>query len=402
MPESGDGVRLQSSALSSVGMVRENNEDSVHLWSGEEFVLAVVADGMGGAAAGEEASSLAIEAIQAGMPLHTLNGQQSLKSLSDDLVSAKLSSAIQQANRSIIKRALDEPGMHGMGTTVTLAFVRGNRVIVAHVGDSRAYRVQPTDTKITQITSDHSFVEAMLAAGHITQEQAEVHPMKNVLYRALGQAEDLDVDIYSSALEVGDRLVLCSDGLTRHVKPFEIAQMVLAEDTASAASKRLIDLANDRGGEDNVSVIVVKVEKETAAQAEQASDAENSKSTTEVQNADDDTIVLADRSDRQAFISTVEAQIVPEGGSEAANSTASHSGLSKDKMQAERISDHSETPDTPAPGGTASTNQAKSKAPDAAASKSTSPEKPSSNSSPPAEKPSEGDGEGHDIRSPEQ
>jgi len=212
MLHSGDGIRLRSSARTSVGQVRENNEDSVHLWPGEQFVLAVVADGMGGAAAGEEASRMAIEAIQAGMSLRTRDNLDQINGLSVDDISERLRTSIQQANLSIMQRALDEPDMRGMGTTVTLAFVRGTEAIIAHVGDSRAYQIDGATQRITQITADHSFVEALLAAGHITPEQAEDHPMRNVLYRALGQAEDLDVDIYTVRLEIGDRLVLCSDG----------------------------------------------------------------------------------------------------------------------------------------------------------------------------------------------
>jgi protein phosphatase len=417
MPESGGGVRLHSSARTSVGQVRENNEDSVHLWSDDEFVLAVVADGMGGAAAGEEASQLAIEAIQAGMPLHTLNGQQTLKSLSDDRVTDRLSTAIQQANLNIIERAVEEPGMHGMGTTVTLAFVRGKRAIVAHVGDSRAYRVHESEPKITQITSDHSFVEALLAAGHITEAQAQEHPMKNVLYRALGQAEDLDVDVYSSALDDGDRLVLCTDGLTRHVKPEEIAELVLAEDSASDASKRLIDLANERGGEDNVSVIVIQVES--------TGEASNS-SKVEIEHSIDDTLILPDRdptskANLEMFKSTVEAGKVAEADDDTADDVDTLSlqavtpdvdvpgddkletgtqqdpkdplldtavpSLRKDKMQAERVSDKVEPPDSSS---------------DSASSSDIQPPEPISGASSPSQKPSEGDGEGHDTRSPEQ
>jgi protein phosphatase len=164
-----------------------------------------------------------------------------------------------------MQKAANSPEMRGMGTTVTLAFVRGTYVIIAHVGDSRAYLVDGDDHHITQITSDHSFVEALLAAGHITPEQADEHPMRNVLYRALGQAEDIDVDMYYKRLHIGDRLVLCSDGLTRHVKPEEIAQLALADPNPDVASQKLIDLANERGGEDNVSVIVISVEQSTPA-----------------------------------------------------------------------------------------------------------------------------------------
>src|SRR5690606_23218500 len=164
------------------------------------------------------------------------------------------------ANANIVQRAARDPELRGMGTTMTLAFVRGDRSIIAHVGDSRAYLVDGYTRRISQITADHSFVEALVAAGHITHEQAEEHPMRNVLYRALGQSDDIDVDVYETHLRPGDRLLLCSDGLTRHVKSHEIADVVLSDDDPEVASEALIDLANARGGEDNVSVIIILVE----------------------------------------------------------------------------------------------------------------------------------------------
>jgi serine/threonine protein phosphatase PrpC len=149
-----------------------------------------------------------------------------------------------------------------MGTTVTLALVRGVQATIAHVGDSRAYLVDSHNERIIQVTDDHSFVEALVAAGHLTHEQAEEHPMRNVLYRALGQGEDIDIDVYEVRLRANDRLVLCSDGLTRHVKAQEIAEVVLINRAPEIASQTLIDLANARGGEDNVSVIIILVEKD--------------------------------------------------------------------------------------------------------------------------------------------
>jgi len=138
--------------------------------------------------------------------------------------------------------------------------VHGQRALVAHVGDSRAYLVDGEDGWINQITSDHSFVEALLSAGHITEEQAVQHPMRNVLYRALGQTPDTAADMYDRYLKAGDRIVLCSDGLARHVRPDEIARLVLADDSPEGATRRLIDLANERGGEDNISVVVIQLE----------------------------------------------------------------------------------------------------------------------------------------------
>lgn len=249
---------LRSSARTSVGQVRENNEDNVRLWSADGFVVAVVADGMGGAVAGEEASRIAVQTMEDGEYLHT--SETSPVNLSDDQAVSWLSETIRSANTNIVQRASKEPELRGMGTTMTVAFVRNNHSIIAHVGDSRAYLVDGQTGRITQITADHSFVEALVAAGHLTHEQAEEHPMRNVLYRALGQNDDIDVDIYETHLRSGDRIVLCSDGLTRHVKPNEIATLVVDAQDLDDASQELIDLANARGGEDNVSVIVIALD----------------------------------------------------------------------------------------------------------------------------------------------
>jgi PPM family protein phosphatase len=281
------GIRLRSSARTSTGQVRENNEDNIHLFARDQFVLAIVADGMGGAAAGEEASRIAVETIHEDLTTAESNDHQKYTTMEEDALTTKLKGAIRSANLNIVKRATVHPELKGMGTTVTLAIVRETDVIVAHVGDSRAYLVNGDESEITQLTSDHSFVEALVAAGHITREEAEDHPMKNVLYRALGQAEDIDVDMYYHRLRVGDRLVLCSDGLTRHVKPPEIAEITLAEDNPDAASQKLVDLANSRGGEDNISVVVIKVEQGTVIAASQ------NEATGFM--PDDDTILLKDR-----------------------------------------------------------------------------------------------------------
>ena len=275
MSESERGIRLRSSAHTNAGQVRENNEDNVHLWAEENFVVAIVADGMGGAAAGEEASRLAVEVIHD--LLYNDNDFNASGSEPPDpqseISTDKLREAVDQANLVIIDRAADNAEFKGMGTTVTMAFVSGSQAALAHVGDSRAYRVDGETGIIEQITLDHSFVQALLTAGHITEEEAEEHPMRNVLYRALGQDEDMDVDIYLADLHVSDRLVLCSDGLTRHVRADEIAEIALAHDDPNAISEHLIDLANARGGEDNVSVIVIVAEEDVSAVYEAADSA---------------------------------------------------------------------------------------------------------------------------------
>lgn len=259
VPDRKTHLIAHASARTDIGRVRENNEDSVGLWALQGVLLALVADGMGGEVAGEEASRLTVEAVQADF---VGQGQTSseLLMLAEEVIMEKLASAIQAANLAVIDRVDENTALRGMGTTATLAFIRGRKALVAHVGDSRAYLVDGEDGWISQITSDHSFVEALLSAGHITEAEARDHPMKNVLYRALGQTPDTTADLYDRELKAGDRIVLCSDGLTRHVSPHEIAELVLQDDNPEAATQRLIDLANERGGEDNISAIVVLME----------------------------------------------------------------------------------------------------------------------------------------------
>jgi protein phosphatase len=253
---------LRSGSCTSVGQVRENNEDSIHLSPpDDEYVVAVVADGMGGAVAGEEASRLAVEAIKsglAGLPAEDTDGH-----LKTEEVAQRLRAAIHSGNNTIVQRSTDNPQLRGMGTTVTLAYVRATHAVIAHVGDSRAYLISDHSLPhIQQVTADHSFVDALVLAGHLTQEQADEHPMRHVLYRALGQVEELEIDIYHTRLRPGDRLVLCSDGLTRHVKSNEIGKIALEEEDPQVACQKLVDLTNKRGGEDNVSVIIVVVDGE--------------------------------------------------------------------------------------------------------------------------------------------
>jgi len=258
MGNPGKHIQLRGSAQTNVGQVRSHNEDNVHLWSGEELLLAIVADGMGGAAAGEEASRIAVETIAEQLGIGV---GDTLPPSPDglDFPESTLRSAVKEANTTIIREAVEHPSNRGMGTTVTMVFVKGNEARFAHVGDSRAYRVD-RNGNIQQITSDHSFVQALVEAKHITEEQAETHPMRNVLYRALGQTEELDVDTYYTRLRYGDRIIMCSDGLTGHVRADEIADIASLSMDPREIGKQLIALANKRGGEDNISVVVVIVD----------------------------------------------------------------------------------------------------------------------------------------------
>jgi protein phosphatase len=214
---------------------------------------------MGGAAAGEEASRLTVEAVQAEF-LGKERQADTLVTLSEDDLLHRMRSAVLDANSLVVERAERDSSRKGMGTTSTLLLVRANRALIAHVGDSRAYLIDRQGRQVVQLTSDHSFVQALVASGHITQDQARHHPMGHVLYRALGQSRELDVDLYSRTVRAGDVIVLCSDGLTRHMDPQDLLDVALESQHPAEISLDLIERTTERGAEDNVSVVVVAIE----------------------------------------------------------------------------------------------------------------------------------------------
>jgi serine/threonine protein phosphatase PrpC len=333
VPDDEDQLILRASARSDVGQLRENNEDSIGLWAFKGMLLALVADGMGGAVAGEEASRLTVEAVQADFVGGDRAGIE-LLTQAEEMISEKLAAALQAANLAVIDRVDENAALRGMGTTATLAFVRGRRALLAHVGDSRAYLIDGEEKWITQVTSDHSFVEALVMAGHITPEQAIDHPMRNVLYRALGQTPDTTADLYNRYLKLGDRIVICSDGLTRHVTPDEIAQLVLKDDNPEAATQRLIDLANRRGGEDNISAVVIMVDRDGEAATPAASTDEHLLETR------DNPAIDADLAET--------GKVAPEGGEQ---STSPKAALASQDFEAEIAADFFNKADSDSPVG---------------------------------------------------
>lgn len=259
IPDPDFNLVARISARTSVGQVRKNNEDNLHLWASEGVILALVADGMGGAAAGEEASRLAVEAVQQDF-VREADLDRDLQMLAETDLQDRLSSAIRDANKAVYERSMKDINLRGMGTTSTLALIRGNRLFVAHVGDSRAYIVEGKTGTIHQVTNDHSFVQALVESGHLAPQDAHNHPLEHVLYRALGQSLDLDVDVYSKSLKAGDHVVICSDGLSKHMTPDEVGVIVAQEKSADDAARKLIETANERGGEDNISVVVASMQ----------------------------------------------------------------------------------------------------------------------------------------------
>lgn len=240
--------------LSDTGRVRQLNEDSIRVERPSDPAIAgkwgdlyVVADGMGGHESGEVASKIAIETIA--QVYYRANGMPTDEALAY---------AIEQANAEIFRRAQEED-RHGMGTTVVAAARIGSKIYLAHVGDSRIYLIR--DGKIKPLTQDHSMVAEQVAAGLLTPEEAERHPYRNVISRAVGTAPQVEVEIsQSSPLELreGDVVLLCSDGLTEHVKAPQIRQIV-GNRAAESAAHALIQAANNGGGSDNISVIILRV-----------------------------------------------------------------------------------------------------------------------------------------------
>lgn len=242
-----------ASAMSDRGRVRPGNEDAFR--ARPDLGIFLVADGMGGHAAGEVASGMAAEVVER-------EAEAALAArLAGDALEAALVDAIRAADRAIRHRAAREADKAGMGTTLTLAVPdpEGDDVVVAHVGDSRAFHLR--GGTIHRVTTDHTWVQEQVDRGLLTPEQARRHPNANVITRALGVGPTpLDVDLYRVSLRHGDVLLLCSDGLTAVLDDDEILAIVEADAAWDTVAGRLIEAANRRGGPDNVTVVVVRAE----------------------------------------------------------------------------------------------------------------------------------------------
>lgn len=238
-------------ALTDTGRVREHNEDAVAVLPA--CGLVVLADGMGGYAAGEVASDIAVSVITDVVEQHFLH--QPI--VPDDLWQV-LVDAVLEANTAIIAAALDEPAYRGMGATLVTGLFHQDRLIVAHAGDSRAYRLR--DGLLSLITRDHSVLQERIDGGLLTPEQARGASIRNVVTRALGVESDLAVEVHEHAVERGDVYLFCSDGLNDMLDDEEIAQVLLhAAGTLAEAGAALIDAANAAGGADNISVALVGI-----------------------------------------------------------------------------------------------------------------------------------------------
>jgi protein phosphatase len=229
-----------SSGLSDPGLTRTQNEDAMLM----EPPLYAVADGMGGHRAGEVASRDALAAL--------------LENAPRQVDANALARAVRAANRAVIASAAKSRTRTGMGTTLTAAMVDGTRVLVAHVGDSRAYLLH--DGTLTRITEDHSMVADLVRRGTITEEDARFHPQRSVITRALGSDPEMAADVFEVTASIGDRLLLATDGLTGMLQDDYIAEILTQESDPDAAAAKLVEAANRAGGYDNITVVIVQID----------------------------------------------------------------------------------------------------------------------------------------------
>ncbi len=233
---------MRYAALTDTGKVRENNEDAYYA----DGRLFIVADGMGGHQSGEVASALAVQEF---LRYERDNRHR------DPL--RRLEEAVQAANRVLVTRAAGDSALKGMGTTFTVLLVE-NGAYLGHVGDSRAYLLR--EGTLNPLTRDHSLVERMVREGRITRGEARSHPRRNVILQALGLAVELDVDLARVDVRPGDRVLLCTDGLTARLEDAELESILGEESELWECARRLVEEANARGGEDNVTVIVIDLD----------------------------------------------------------------------------------------------------------------------------------------------
>jgi PPM family protein phosphatase len=240
---------IEACGLSDIGRVRSRNEDSYAL--SMEDHLFVVADGMGGHGNGDIASQIAVKALREKYAATAGDAE------GDYVVAERLQRGFAHAHEKIRQAGEEDNSLRGMGTTLIAAVVEDHSAVIGHVGDSRAYALR--GSTLTQLTEDHSWVREQVAAGHLSADQAREHPFKSVVTRALGGDQEVDVDLRRVRLQAGDLLILCSDGLTSMLIDEEIADLLNQGGTPAEMTERLIAAANERGGADNITVILLAI-----------------------------------------------------------------------------------------------------------------------------------------------
>jgi PPM family protein phosphatase len=251
-------MKITYQAVTDVGRKRKGNEDS-HFVNPEQNLF-VVADGMGGHAAGEVASKIAVEAINEFVCLTGGDKDITWPFGLDDSISYdgnRLKTAVRYANRKVLDATREKTEYEGMATTVAAVLLDGSTANLAHVGDSRIYRVRGSE--LVQLTADHSWINEQIQSGLISADQARTHPLRNVVTRALGGKADCQVEMQAHQMRPGDILLLCSDGLTTMIPDDEIARLVQdANGDVAEAAPALVSAANERGGEDNITVLLIR------------------------------------------------------------------------------------------------------------------------------------------------
>ena len=238
---------MRFSGLSDKGMVRPNNEDSFYIGESatNQRMLFVIADGMGGHNAGEVASSIAVEIMK-----------KTAEEARPDMCACDiLRKGAADANNVIYSTAATEKRFSNMGTTITAAMFENNELYIVNVGDSRAYLYSGGALK--QATQDHSYVQELMNEGLLTKQEADTHPQRNYITRSLGVEDEVEADIYCLPWKSGDRLLLCTDGLTQHLSDDEIRHILSSFSTPEFTADAFVKLANARGGSDNITVIAV-------------------------------------------------------------------------------------------------------------------------------------------------
>ena len=242
-------MQLVHAANTHVGMIRAGNEDSFHADATPHRGLFIVADGMGGHAAGEVASEMAVQIVSRELA--------AVRDLTDPGVIPRVASALKNANQAIFRRTLSEVDKQGMGTTASVLLLAGTRYLIGQVGDSRVYLLR--DGTLRQLTKDHSYVQEQVDAGYLTPEQARYHPYSNVITRCVGASDSVEPDVYVGEVKVGDVFLVASDGLTGMVDDRRLQQILLSRAAPGRIVDALISEANGRGGLDNITAIVVQV-----------------------------------------------------------------------------------------------------------------------------------------------
>lgn len=250
------GAKMNAVGKCVTGNKRKNNEDAILIFEGEGVLknLYIVADGMGGHNAGEVASNSAIDAFMEYLSLHTKN-HSSEEDMLDLIVGG-----IQYSNSAVYERAVAEEALSGMGTTFLTAVINQNTVYIGHVGDSRLYLFR--NHELIQITKDHSFVMELVKQGKMTLEEAAVHPGRNIITRALGTAAKVDIDTIIERFEFGDIILMCSDGLSTMVDEDGMKSVLQQEIELQHKAEMLVKQADDNGGLDNISIILIQNDSE--------------------------------------------------------------------------------------------------------------------------------------------